>query len=192
MHATNLFLVHNLVVKKSLITKNPKRSSPRVSVVASKSSNTKTPRRYYLPLVSSKYLGLQDLYSPSRVLHHGIAFFLPPFLPFGPSCTGRSSGAWRPGFGTMPVIFSNLCNDSITWLVQQFLYIIISTMISNPAGWAIRDHFCNSHPTNDNRTTTCSSNPTNRLLSWIDWTVPSEASHIVRTCQVLHTKYKVQ
>lgn len=57
MHATNLFLVHNLVVKKSLITKNPKRSSPRVSVVASKSSNTKTPRRYYLPLVSSKYLG---------------------------------------------------------------------------------------------------------------------------------------
>lgn len=54
MHAPNHFLIHHLVVKEKPYYK---RSSPRVSAMASESSNTKTPRRYYLPLVSSKYLG---------------------------------------------------------------------------------------------------------------------------------------
>lgn len=69
---------------------------------------------------------------------------------------------------------------------QQLLHIIVSTMISSPAGDE-RSGITSAlpHPTNDHRTTTCSCNPTNRFLSRIDWTVSSDSlSYSIR-----HTKY---
>jgi len=122
-------------------------------------------------------------------LYHGIALFLPHFELFGLRLGDLQ------GLDAL-ILARCLCSIQISAMAllhyscQQFLRIIVSIIISNPAGRAIRDPFCTSYPTNDNHTTTYSSNPTNRLLSPIGWTVSSETFHKSRTCH--RTPYGIQ